>query len=49
MRDLGTTSGVVRAWYDDHGWGVLGSPDTPGGCWAHHRRRTTASTPSGRR
>ena len=22
-------------WHDDQGWGVLDSPDTPGGCWAH--------------
>jgi len=35
VRDLRATTGVVRAWYGDHGWGVLDSPDTPGGCWAH--------------
>jgi cold shock protein len=28
-------SGVVRVLYDDEGWGVIDSPDTPGGCWAH--------------
>ena len=22
-------------WHDDQGWGVLDSPDAPGGCWAH--------------
>ena len=27
--------GVVRAWHDDEGWGVLDSDETPGGCWAH--------------
>ena len=27
--------GIVRAWHDDKGWGVIDSPDTPGGCWAH--------------
>ncbi len=27
--------GTVRAWYDDVGWGVVDSPETPGGCWAH--------------
>jgi cold shock protein len=30
-----TTEGVVRVWHDDEGWGVLDSPMTPGGCWAH--------------
>jgi len=28
-------SGVVRVWHDDEGWGVIDSPETPGGCWAH--------------
>lgn len=22
-------------WDDDAGWGVIDSPDAPGGCWAH--------------
>jgi len=26
---------VVREWRDDEGWGVVDSPETPGGCWAH--------------
>lgn len=26
---------VVRVWNDHEGWGVLDSPATPGGCWAH--------------
>ena len=26
---------VVRVWHDDEGWGVLDSPETPGGCWVH--------------
>lgn len=26
---------VVREWWDDEGWGVVESPETPGGCWAH--------------
>jgi CspA family cold shock protein len=30
-----TTRGVVRYWREDDGWGVLDSPATPGGCWAH--------------
>jgi cold shock CspA family protein len=27
--------GIVRFWHRDEGWGVIDSPDTPGGCWAH--------------
>jgi cold shock protein len=23
----------VRQWSDEEGWGVLDSPETPGGCW----------------
>lgn len=30
-----TTTGTVRLWNDDEGWGVLDSEATPGGCWAH--------------
>lgn len=26
--------GIVRVWHQD-GWGVIDSPETPGGCWAH--------------
>jgi CspA family cold shock protein len=29
------SEGTVREWSDDHGWGVVDSADTPGGCWAH--------------
>jgi cold shock protein len=29
------TSGVVREWHRDEGWGVVDSPATPGGCWVH--------------
>jgi cold shock protein len=25
----------VRVWHDDEGWGVVDSPETPGGCWVH--------------
>ena len=25
----------VRVWHDEHGWGVVDSADTPGGCWVH--------------
>jgi cold shock protein len=27
--------GAVQEWNDDEGFGVINSPDTPGGCWAH--------------
>ncbi|MFF8592543.1 cold shock domain-containing protein [Streptomyces sp. NPDC015220] len=27
---------TVREWHDEEGWGVLDSPETPGGCWAHY-------------
>ena len=26
--------GTVRSWNDEEGWGVLDSPQTPGGCFA---------------
>jgi cold shock protein len=29
------STGTVRQWHAEAGWGVLDSPDTPGGCWAH--------------
>ncbi|WP_280234780.1 hypothetical protein [Nocardia cyriacigeorgica] len=28
--------GTVTEWHNDEGWGVIDSPDTPGGCWAHY-------------
>ena len=30
-----TTTGSVRSWFSEEGWGVIDSPETPGGCWAH--------------
>jgi CspA family cold shock protein len=30
------TIGTVREWRDEHGWGVIDSADTPGGCWTHY-------------
>lgn len=27
---------VVRTWDPGEGWGILDSPETPGGCWAHY-------------
>ena len=29
-----TSTGVIAMWGDE-GWGVVESPDTPGGCWVH--------------
>jgi CspA family cold shock protein len=28
-------TGRVREWRGEVGWGVIDSPDTPGGCWTH--------------
>jgi hypothetical protein len=33
MATSGTASGTVRLWMADEGWGVIDSPDLPGGCW----------------
>jgi len=30
-----TSSGIVRAYHPEEGWGVLDGPDVPGGCWVH--------------
>lgn len=30
------TPGVLVQWHEDEGWGVIASPDTPGGCWVHY-------------
>lgn len=30
------TQGTVRFWVEEDGWGVIDSPQTPGGCWAHY-------------
>ncbi len=30
------TQGTVRFWVEEHGWGVIDSPQTPGGCWTHY-------------
>lgn len=27
------TTGTVRSWNNEEGWGVIDSPATPGGCW----------------
>ena len=32
----GMSSGTVREWHDEEGWGVIDSPTTPGGCWMHY-------------
>ncbi|GAB1822608.1 S1 domain-containing protein [Herbidospora sp. RD11066] len=26
---------MVREWHAEEGWGVIDSPETPGGCWTH--------------
>lgn len=31
-----TTSGRVRFWNDEDGWGFVDSSQTPGGCWTHY-------------
>jgi outer membrane protein assembly factor BamB len=31
----GVVIGVVREWRADEGWGIVDSPETPGGCWVH--------------
>jgi CspA family cold shock protein len=33
--DAMTTLGTVRDWRAEEGWGVIDSPETPGGCWTH--------------
>lgn len=38
------TLATVRTWSDDEGWGVVDSPQTPGGCWAHF---SSAAVPAG--
>lgn len=30
-----TSTGVVREFNADEGWGVIDGPDVPGGCWVH--------------
>ena len=27
--------GVILEWLPGEGWGVIDTPETPGGCWAH--------------
>ncbi|WP_435124066.1 cold-shock protein [Micromonospora tulbaghiae] len=29
------SSGTVRAYSTDEGWGIIDGPDVPGGCWVH--------------
>lgn len=35
MSTRGTTRGTTREWSAEEGWGVIDSPQTPGGCWTH--------------
>jgi cold shock protein len=30
-----TSTGTVKFWHRDEGWGVIDCADTPGGCWAN--------------
>lgn len=30
-----TSSGVVRTYHRDEGWGIIDGPGVPGGCWVH--------------
>ncbi|MFE2376212.1 cold shock domain-containing protein [Streptomyces sp. NPDC059398] len=32
----GAVTATVREWSDEEGWGVLDSPQTPGGCFGHY-------------
>ena len=41
-----STPGVVRAWWTEEGWGVIDSPATPGGCWAHFSQVLVAGNPT---
>jgi CspA family cold shock protein len=34
-REPDLVTATVRQWSSEEGWGVLDSPETPGGCWAH--------------
>jgi CspA family cold shock protein len=34
-RIMDVFSGRVSRWDDEHGWGVIESTVTPGGCWVH--------------
>lgn len=36
------STATVRFWRDEDGWGVVDSPDTPGGCWVHFSAVTVA-------
>lgn len=37
-----STLGTVRVWYDEDGWGVIDSDETPGGCWTHYSQVAAA-------
>jgi CspA family cold shock protein len=32
---MARTTGTVREWRNEEGWGIIDSPQTPGGCWTH--------------
>jgi CspA family cold shock protein len=31
-----SSTGTVQVWNWSEGWGIIDSPDTPGGCFAHY-------------
>ena len=35
------TTGIVRIWHGEEGWGVVDSVATPGGCWIHFSHLAT--------
>jgi cold shock protein len=35
-RDTAVVTATVREWSEEEGWGVLDSPETPGGCFGHY-------------
>lgn len=38
-------TGTVRTWTNPGSWGVIDSPDTPGGCWANHSHLVMSGVP----
>jgi cold shock protein len=42
------STGTVSMWRGEEGWGVIDSPDTPGGCWFHFSHLWHVDLPEGR-
>ena len=47
-RRIMATTGTVRFWNPEEGWGVIDSPETPGGCWAHYTQIQSDAVTAGR-